>query len=120
MAYSRPKQSLEKLEQFRRKVEDRLEAMGKNHAWLAEETGYRESTISRLLDFSRPYNMTERLFGCVCIAVGLSAEETWEWFCLLFPEDVIIIDSIAKGASIKQTNAALKSNGLPPLNSQNN
>lgn len=118
MAYSRPKQCLEKLEQFRRNVEDRLEAMGKNHAWLANETGYTEATISRLFDFARIYNPTERLVWLVCLALDLSPKEKKDLFLLLFPEYELFFEAMEADKPIEHINARLESNGLPPLNSE--
>ena len=118
MAYSRPKQCLEKLEEFRRKVDDRLAAMGKNHAWLSNKTGYTEATISRLLDFARIYNPTERLVWLVCLAVNFPPKEKKDLFLLLFPEYELFFEAMEADKPIEQVNARLESKGLPPLNSE--
>lgn len=78
-----------------------------------------KTTISKMVqnkDYrGRYYRPQEKSIIAVCLALGLTAEQRWELYSLVFPERAIYNEAMNNGYSVADTNAMLEENNLPAL-----
>ena len=119
MAQKRPEQSPENILRFNELLRGYLEAKGHSDSWLATKTGLSRTTISRMVqnrDYrGRSYYPREKSLIAVCLALGLTAEQRWELFYLVFPEQAIYWEAMNNGYSVRRTNEMLEEKNLATL-----
>ena len=119
MARRKPEQSPDTVLSFNAKLVSYLDAKGHNDAWLARKTGLSKTTISRMIqnrDYrGKYYRPSEESLIAVCLALGLTAEQRWELYYLVFPERAIYKEAMNNGYSVDYTNKILEENKLPAL-----
>ena len=119
MARRKPEQCPDSVLSFNDKLISYLDAKGHNDAWLARKTGLSKTTISRMIqnrDYrGKYYRSREESLIAVCLALGLTAEQRWELYYLVFPERAIYNEAMNNGYSVHDTNVLLEENKLPAL-----
>lgn len=119
MARKRPERSPENILRFNFLLKGYLDAKGHSDAWLAQKTGLSKTTISRMVHNrdhrGRYYYPKEKSLIAVLLALGLTEEQRWEMYYLVFPERAIYNEAMKNGYTVYQTNYLLEQQGLPTL-----